>query len=435
MKENHSNSLNRSSSSSRLKGMDSPDVLARKVKAASDSLAHASTETKNKILGRLEQLLGKRQDYLFTENQKDIKAAQKAGLAKSLIDRLRIDDKIIREMQGSLRDVINLPDPVGDIVRTWKRPGGLLVGKMRIPIGVILIIYESRPNVTIEAFSLCLKSGNCVILKGGSEAYHSNLALYTLIREALRGLAIDDDAVRFVETADRDYIYSLLKMDDYIDLIIPRGGEALIRNVVEQSRIPVLKHYKGVCHVFVDDSASFEMAYDVCVNAKAQKPATCNAMETLLVHEAIAGTFLPEIAKRFKKQGVALKGCPKTIKILKNIEKVKETEWYEEYLDLKLNVKVVADMDDAITHIKKYGSSHTDAIVTMNYERAWQFVRKVNSSLTLVNASTRLNDGFQLGLGAEMGISTTRLHAFGPMGLEELTITKFIAFGDGQLRT
>ena len=253
-------------------------------------------------------MLAKRQDYLFTENQKDIKAAEKAGLAKSLIDRLRIDDKIIREMQGSLRDVINLPDPVGDIVKTWKRPNGLLVGKMRMPIGVILIIYESRPNVTVEAFSLCLKSGNCVILKGGSEAYHSNLALYTLIREALHGLAIDDDTVRFVETADRDYIYSLLKMDDYIDLIIPRGGETLIRNVVKQSRIPVLKHYKGVCHTFVDESASFEMAYDVCVNAKAQKPATCNAMETLLVHEAIAGTFLPEIEKRFKKQGVVLKG-------------------------------------------------------------------------------------------------------------------------------
>jgi glutamate-5-semialdehyde dehydrogenase len=429
MKENRSNSL------SRLEGLDSPDVLARKVKASTDSLAHASTETKNEVLGRLEKLLGKRQDFLFTENQKDIKAAQKAGLAKSLIDRLRIDDKIIREMQGSLRDVINLPDPVGDIVKTWKRPNGLLVGKMRIPIGVILIIYESRPNVTIETFSLCLKSGNCVILKGGSEAFHSNLALYTLIREAISGLAIDDNAVRFVETADRDYIYSLLKMEDSIDLVIPRGGEALIRSVVEQSRIPVLKHYKGVCHIFVDESASFEMAYGVCVNAKAQKPATCNAMETLLVHKAIAKTFLPEIAKRFKRQGVALKGCPKTTKILKGIEKIEETQWYEEYLDLKLNVKVVADMGEAIAHIRKYGSSHTDAIITMNYEKAWQFVREVNSSLTLVNASTRLNDGFQLGLGAEMGISTTRLHAFGPMGLEELTVTKFVAFGDGQLRT
>ena len=338
-------------------------------------------------------------------------------------------------MQGSLRDVITLPDPVGDVVKTWKRPNGLLVGRMRIPIGVILIIYESRPNVTIEAFSLCLKSGNCVILKGGSEAFHSNLALCALIREALEGSGIDPDVAQFVQTADRDYIYSLLKMDVDIDLIIPRGGEALIRNIVEQSRIPVLKHYKGVCHVFVDESAPFEMAYGICINAKAQKPATCNAMETLLIHEAIAKDFLPEIAKRFKRQGVVLKGCPKTIKILKDIGKVKEADWYEEYLDLKLNVKVVKDINEAIAHIKKYGSSHTDAIVTMNYERAWMFVRELNSSLVLINASTRLNDGFQLGLGAEMGISTTKLHAFGPMGLEELTITKFIAFGDGQLRT
>lgn len=432
MKENRSSRLNSLNGS---KSIDSPDVLTQKVKAASDSLAHAGTEEKNRVLARLEQLLNERQAYLFAENRKDVKAAEKAGLAKSLIDRLRIDDKVIREMQGSLRDVINLPDPVGDIVKTWKRPNGLLVGKMRIPIGVILIIYESRPNVTIETFSLCLKSGNCVILKGGSEAYRSNLALYALIREALSGSTIDADTVRFVETADRDYIYNLLKMDEYIDLIIPRGGEALIRSIVEQSRVPVLKHYKGVCHVFVDESASFEMAHNVCINAKAQKPATCNAMEALLVHEAIAGTFLPEIAKIFKKQGVTLKGCKKTRAILKGVEEAKETDWYEEYLDLTLNVKVVKDMDEAIAHIRKYGSNHTDAIVTANYERAWQFVRAVNSSLTLINASTRLNDGFQLGLGAEMGISTTRLHAFGPMGLEELTVTKFVAFGDGQLRT
>jgi glutamate-5-semialdehyde dehydrogenase len=424
-----------SSGSSRSNSLSSAEVLARQAKGAADQVAHVSYETKNKVLNRLEALLAERQDYLYEENKKDIKNAEKAGLAKSLIDRLRIDDKVIREMQGSLRDVVALPDPVGDIVKTWKRPSGLLVGKMRIPIGVILIIFESRPNVTIETFSLCLKSGNCVILKGGSEAYHSNFALYRLILEALKGSGIPAHAVQLVETADRDYIYSLLKMDEYIDLIIPRGGEALIRNIVEQSRIPVLKHYKGVCHIFIDDDASLEMAYDVCVNAKAQKPATCNAMETLLVHGAIAKTFLPEIAKRFKKQGVRLRGCAKTAAILKNIEKAKESDWYEEYLDLTLAVKVVKDMDEAIAHIRKYGSSHTDAIITMNYERAWRFIREVNSSLALVNASTRLNDGFQLGLGAEMGISTTKLHAFGPMGLEELTVTKFIAFGDGQLRT
>ena len=409
-------------------------TLAKKAKTASDIVAHTSTETKNSVLKKLADLIGKKADWLVQENRKDIALAEKAGLAKSLIERLRIDDKIIGEMQGSLHDVAALPDPVGDIVKTWKRPNGLLVGRMRIPIGVILIIYESRPNVTIETFSLCLKSGNCVILKGGSEAYHSNLALYQLIQEVLRGSGIPADAVRFVETADREYIYSLLKMDEYIDLIIPRGGEALIRNIVEQSRIPVLKHYKGVCHVYVDEFARIDMARDICVNAKAQKPATCNAMETLLVHKNIAKTFLPKAAQDFKKQGVVLKGCPKTKAILKTIKKAEEADWYEEYLDLTLAVKIVDDLDEAIGHIRKYGSSHTDAIVTDNYERAWTFIREVNSSLALVNASTRLNDGFQLGLGAEMGISTTKLHAFGPMGLEELTVTKFIAFGDGQLR-
>lgn len=418
----------------RFKNPGTSEALAKKAKKASDMLAHATTEMKNKVLARLETLLGEQQDYLFEENQKDIKAAKKMGLAPSLIDRLRIDDKVLREMQGSLRDVIALPDPVGDIVKTWKRPNGLLVGKMRIPIGVILIIYESRPNVTVETFSLCLKSGNCVVLKGGSEAYHSNLALYRLIIEALRGSGIPADAVRFVETADRDFIYSLLKMDEYIDLIIPRGGEALIRNIVEQSRIPVLKHYKGVCHIFVDEDAPLKMACDICVNAKAQKPATCNALETLLVHEAMAKSFLPEMARLFKKQGVTLRGCSKTVKILNDIEKAAEADWYEEYLGLTLAVKIVQSIDEAIAHIRTYGSSHTDAIITMNYERAWKFTREVNSSLTLVNASTRLNDGFQLGLGAEMGISTTKLHAFGPMGLDELTVTKFIAFGDGQLR-
>lgn len=412
-----------------------PEKLAEKAKVASDILAHASSDEKNSVLERLAAALEKNRDYLYEENLKDIKAAQKEGLAQSLIDRLRIDDKIIREMQGSLRDVASLPDPVGEIVKVWKRPGGLLVGRMRIPIGVILIIYESRPNVTIEAFSLCLKSGNCVILKGGSEAYHSNRALYGIIVDILKGSKISPDAVQFVDTADRDYIYKLLEMDEKIDLVIPRGGEALIRNIVERSRIPVLKHYKGVCHVYVDDAADQEMAVAVAVNAKVQKPATCNAMETLLVHEKIAKTFLPKVAKELSRQGVTIKGCPKTAAILGDVKRARKDDWSAEYLDLTLAVKVVKDMEEAIGHIRTYGSSHTDAIITASYDRAWRFLREVNSSLVLVNASTRLNDGFQLGLGAEMGISTTKLHAFGPMGLEELTVTKFIAFGEGQLRT
>lgn len=410
------------------------EKLAQKAKGASDVVAHASTDEKNRVLLRLAEKLEANQRYLYEENAKDIRAAEKEGLAKSLIDRLRVDDKIIREMQGSLKDVASLPDPVGEIVKTWKRPNELLVGRMRIPIGVILIIYESRPNVTIEAFSLCLKSGNCVVLKGGSEACHSNKALYNLIVETLKESEIPPDAVQFVETADRDFIYSLLECEEEIDLVIPRGGEALIRSIVERSRIPVLKHYKGVCHIYVDDEFDEQMAMDVSINAKVQKPATCNALETLLVNEKIARSFLPKIHKELTRQGVVVKGCEKTTAILKGIRKATNADWHTEYLDLTLAIKVVKDMEDAIGHIRKYGSSHTEAIVTTNYDRAWKFLREVNSSLVLVNASTRLNDGFQLGLGAEMGISTTRLHAFGPMGLEELTVTKFIGFGNGQLR-
>jgi len=411
-----------------------PEELAKKTKAASGILSHAATEKKNSILMILEGLIAEKQEYLFNENRKDIENVQKEGLPKSMVDRLRIDGKVIREMQASIRDVVALPDPVGEIVKLWTRPNNLRVGRMRIPIGVILVIYESRPNVTIEAFSLCLKSGNCVILKGGSEAYHSNLALFGLITESLEKAGITADAAQFVGTGDRAYIYELLKLDDYIDLIIPRGGEALIRSVVEKSSIPVLKHYKGVCHIYVDEWAQLDLAYKVCLNAKAQKPATCNAMETLLVHESVAKTFLPEMADILHKQGVVIKGCGKTVKILKGIDKAKEQDWHEEYLDLTLSIKIVKDMDEAVSHIRKYGSDHTDAIITANYDNAWRFLREVNSSCVLINASTRLNDGYQLGLGAEMGISTTKLHAFGPMGLEELTVNKFIAFGDGQLR-
>lgn len=414
--------------------MMKPEKLAKKTKEASHILSHATTEKKNGVLMILEKLISDRQDYLFSENRQDVEKAEQEGLPKSMIDRLRIDDRAIREMQASLRDVVALSDPVGDVVKTWKRPNGLLVGRMRIPIGVILVIYESRPNVTIEAFSLCLKSGNCVILKGGSEAYHSNFALFNLIAESLKKAGITRDAAQFIQTNDRAYIYELLKLDEYIDLIIPRGGETLIRSVVEQSSIPVLKHYKGVCHTYVDEHAQLDMAYKVCLNAKVQKPATCNAMETLLVHESIAKAFLPEMVKLLKNHGVAVKGCKNTMKILKGIDEAKEQDWYEEYLDLILSIKIVKDMEEAIAHIRGYGSNHTDAIITANYDNAWRFLREVNSSLVLINASTRLNDGYQLGLGAEMGISTTKLHAFGPMGLEELTVTKFIAFGEGQLR-
>ena len=409
--------------------------LAAAAKRASHACAHLTTAQKDRALIALKRRIIEEREYLFLENMKDVREAEAAGLETPMIDRLRIDGKIIDEMAASLSDVAALPDPVGEIVKMWKRPNGLRVGRMRIPIGVILVIYESRPNVTVEAFSLCLKSGNCVILKGGSEAHHSNAALFRLIAEALSEAAIPVDVAQLVRTPDRSYVYDLLKMDEEIDLVIPRGGEALIRSVVAESRIPVLKHYKGVCHTFVDKSADLEMAWRICLNAKAQKPATCNAMETLLVHEAIAPSFLLRMCALYREAGVSLKGCERARAIVPDMEAAGEEDWYAEYLGLVLSVRVVADMDEAIVHIRKYGSNHTDAIVTSDYENSWRFIQEVNSSLVLANASTRLNDGFQLGLGAEMGISTTRLHAFGPMGLEELTVTKFIGLGEGQLRT
>lgn len=412
-----------------------PEELARAAKQASDMCAHITTEQKDRVLNTLKRKIIEEKEYLFRENEKDIEEAVAAGLEKAMVDRLRVDEKIVGEMAASLSDVVALPDPVGEIVKMWKRPNGMRVGRMRIPIGVILVIYESRPNVTVEAFSLCLKSGNCVILKGGSEAHHSNIALYRLIKEALIEAGIPAEVAQLVETRDRAYIYELLKMDELIDLVIPRGGEALIRSVVAESRIPVLKHYKGVCHTFVDLTANMKMAREVCLNAKIQKPSTCNAMETLLVHEGIAEAFLPGMAAMFKEHGVRIRGCERTRGIIKDAEEAAEADWYEEYLDLVLAVKVVKDIDEAISHIRKYGSNHTEAIITSDYGNSWKFLHEVNSSLVLVNASTRLNDGFQLGLGAEMGISTTKLHAFGPMGLEELTVTKFIGLGEGQLRT
>lgn len=411
-----------------------PKEIAGRAKEASKALARVGTKQKNEVLLVLEGLIASHRDFLIEENRKDVEKAEQEGMVASLIERLRLTSKVLGELEASLRDVAALPDPVGDIGKLSKRPNGLLVGRMRIPIGVICIIYESRPNVTIDAFSLCFKSGNAVILKGGSEAYHSNKALFDLIVEAIQEVGLSADCVQLVSTSDREYLYDLLKLTDQVDLVIPRGGEALIRSVAEHSRVPVLKHYKGVCSIFVDEQADIELAHKVCLNAKVQKPATCNALETLLVHRAIAPRFLPGMVDLFRSSGVRMKGCKGVAELVPDVEPATEQEWYEEYLDFTLNIRIVEGLDQAIAHISTYGSEHTDAIITQDYSRAWRFVREVNSSLVLVNASTRLNDGFQLGLGAEMGISTTKLHAFGPMGLEELTVTKFIAFGEGQVR-
>ncbi len=408
--------------------------LAMEAKAGARSLGRASSAQKNLALVKMAEALKKRKAELISENKKDIKHAEEKGLSKALIDRLTLNEKRIDEMAQGLVEVSQLPDPVGEVIKMWKRPNGMTVGKMRVPIGLIGIIYESRPNVTADATSLCLKAGNAVILRGGSEAIHSNKAIVKILRNVARAEGIHEGAITFIDIPDREAIMEMLKLEGIIDLIIPRGGEGLIRTVTENSRIPVLKHYKGVCHVFVDRDADLIMAEEICFNAKVQRPGTCNAMETMLVDGAIAEGFLPGMLKRFEDAGVALRGCPKTLSVYPSVTEVKEEDYYNEYLDLILNVKVVNDMEDAMEHIAKYGSAHSDSIVTMNYDKAMRFLREVDSSAVFVNASTRLNDGYQFGLGAEIGISTDKIHARGPMGLEELTCTKFIVFGSGQLR-
>ncbi len=402
--------------------------------AASRRLSHFSANIKNAALLRMADELTWRRDFILSENKRDVANARDKGISAALIDRLTIKNETIETMVQGLREVAALPDPVGRVESMWRRPNGLMVGRMRIPLGVIGIIYESRPNVTVDASALCLKSGNAVILRGGSEAIHSNLAIASILQDVLSESPLPAKAIQMIPFTDREAVATLLQLDEHIDLIIPRGGEELIRAVVAQSRIPVIKHYKGVCHVFVDATADMDMAVNICLNAKVQRPGVCNAMETLLVHTDIAQAFLPKVAEKLQKAGVTLKGCEKTQAILKKIDPATEDDWYAEYLDLVLAVKVVPSLDEAIAHIEKYGSLHTESIVTKNYANSQRFLNEVNSSTVMVNASTRFSDGFELGLGAEIGISTTKLHAFGPMGLDELTTSKFIIYGDGQVR-
>jgi glutamate-5-semialdehyde dehydrogenase len=408
--------------------------MARAAKSASREIAKCSTAQKNDMLLKLADLIYENAAGIRKENAEDVMAAQQSGLSTAMIDRLTITDATIQSMMNGLREVVALEDPVGSSSRTFRRPNGLEVSRVRIPLGVIGIIYESRPNVTIDAAALCLKSGNSVILRGGTEAHHSNQILAGLIAMALQEAGLPKESAQVIPVTDRSAVTTLLQQEEWIDLIIPRGGESLIRFVVENSRIPVLKHYKGVCHVYVDKGADFEMAERICFNAKVQRPGVCNAMETLLVHENAAPIFLPMAAENLSAAGVELRGCEKTCRILHQAKTATDADWPAEYMNLTLAVKVVSSMNEAVAHIARYGSGHTDAIVTRNYERARRFVREVDASVVLVNASTRFNDGGQLGLGAEIGISTTKLHAFGPMGLEELTTTKFVVFGDGQIR-
>jgi len=409
-------------------------TMARAARQAAYQLVRVSSDQKNAALLSIAIGLEKEAAFIREENRKDLIRAEEKGLSAAMIDRLTVKDETITSMVTGLNEVMGLNDPVGSMSETWIRPNGLQVARMRIPLGVIGIIYESRPNVTIDAAGLCLKAGNAVILRGGSEAFHSNQALAQIIYRALENTDLPRNSVQVVPVREREAVLALLKQEEFVDLIIPRGGEGLIRFVVENSKIPVLKHYKGVCHIYVDDDADFEMAQAICFNAKVQRPGVCNALETLLVHRAAAELFLPPMAERFVRAGVEIRGCEATCRLLPDAKKAVESDWPAEYLDLILAIKVVEDMDQAISHIAEYSSNHTEAIVTRNYDRAKRFVREVDSSVVLVNASTRFNDGSQLGLGAEIGISTSKLHAFGPMGVEELTTTKFVVQGNGQIR-
>lgn len=410
------------------------EALVTRARHAAHRLGTLSTSVKNQALLAMADALEAQTETLLTANTEDVEAFGAAPERKAMADRLRLSESRIAEMAAGIREVAKLPDPLGEMPKMWTRPNGMQVGRVRVPIGVIGIIYESRPNVTADSAALCLKSGNACVLRGGSEAIHSNRAIAQVLSEAAEKSGIPGGAVTFVGRPDRELVPVLLKQDKWIDLIIPRGGESLMRLVSEHATIPVIKHDAGVCHVYVDDDADPAMAEHICLNAKVQRPSTCNAMETLLVHQSIARTWLAGFIEKLAAAKVEVRGCQKTCALSSSVKPASENDYGKEFLDLVLAVKVVKNIDEAMEHIARYGSRHTEAIVTADYKKAMRFLREVDASAVLVNASTRLNDGYQFGLGAEIGISTSRIHARGPMGLEELTCSKFIVMGSGQLR-
>lgn len=409
--------------------------LAKRAQAASRLMLGISAVKKDAVLKEMASSLIKQSASILRANKKDVAQARLSAKSFAFIDRLTLNDARIKEMADSLVQIAGLNDPAGEVIRAWVRPNGLWIHKVRVPIGVVAIIYESRPNVTSDCLGLCFKSGNSVILRGGSESVHSNLALFGILDNVLKKHHMPVGVAQMVATTDRRAVDLLLKMDRYVDLVMPRGGESLIRRVANLSRIPVIKHYKGICHVYIDEWADLNMAENICLNAKLQRPATCNAMESMLVHESAAVRFLPGMLFKFKRAGVEIRGCAMTQRIVKGIKKATEKDYRTEYLDLILSVKVVKSLEEAVTHINGYGSHHSDSIVTENYENTLQFLRQVDSACVYVNASTRFTDGNQFGLGAEIGISTDKLHARGPMALEELTTYKYMVFGNGQIRT
>ena len=408
--------------------------VGKNARSASTTLAAAEAATKNKALCLIADLLEEKGDYLKSENAKDLEAGAAKGLEPALLDRLEFTGARIATMAEGLRQIANLPEPVGEISGLSYRPTGIQVGHMRVPLGVIGIIYESRPNVTADAAALCLKSGNATILRGGSEAIHSNQAIAACIAEGLQQVDLPAECVQVVETTDREAVGELLRLKDSVDVIIPRGGKSLIERVSNDSLIPVIKHLDGICHVYIDDQADQQKAIDVAVNSKTQRYGTCNTMETLLVAEGIATEILPQLEARYAEHELEIRGCQRTRDILPNCKTATEEDWNTEYLAPILSIKIVDDMPHAIRHINQYSSQHTDSIVTENYTKARRFLREVDSSSVMVNASTRFSDGFEYGLGAEIGISTDKLHARGPVGLEGLTSVKYVVLGDGHIR-
>jgi glutamate-5-semialdehyde dehydrogenase len=418
-------------------GMDIPAYMrgvGQRARAAARVLARAETAAKDAALNAMAAAIEKNLAALLAANKKDIDAGRARSLDAAMLDRLELNEARVKSMADGLRQIAQLADPVGEITDLNYRPSGIQVGRMRVPLGVIGIIYESRPNVTADAAGLCLKSGNATILRGGSEAIHSNQAIAACIQEGLKTAGLPADAVQVVETTDRAAVGELVTMKDYVDVIVPRGGKGLIERISAEATIPVIKHLHGVCHVYLDDKADFDKGVRVAFNAKTQRYGTCNTMETLLVNRAVADKFLPVLGKMYQDKGVELRGCEATRKILSGIKAATEEDWYTEYLAPILSIRVVDNLDEAMDHIAKYGSQHTDSIVTEDITRARRFLREVDSSSVMVNASTRFADGFEYGLGAEIGISTDKIHARGPVGLEGLTSQKFVVLGDGHIR-
>lgn len=407
---------------------------AKKAKRAAARLASISTQVKDAALLNIADRLETSTKKIMLENNKDMEFGVQSGLTRAMLDRLKLNEERIKGMADGLRELVNLKDPVGDVVKMWRRPNGLQIGQMKVPLGVIGIIYESRPNVTIDAAGLCLKAGNAVILRGGSESIHSNKALAKIASEAAVEAGLPEGTVQLIQVTDREAVRVLFELNDYLDVLIPRGGAGLINRVVNESKVPVIETGVGNCHIYVDSAADIDMALNIAFNAKTSRPAVCNAAESLLVHQDIAEEFLPQLAERFKDKGVEIRGCKRTCTLLSGAKQAEESDWSEEYLDFIMAVKVVESFNEALEHINKYSTKHSEAIITNDYQKSQRFLEEIDAAAVYVNASTRFTDGNQFGLGAEIGISTQKLHARGPMGLNELTTIKYIVRGQGQIR-